>query len=75
MSAAASASGYLKPPRLAFSSILTQFYPPRPAFTEKDIPDLSGKVSRSLSSFLSQTICVHRLTLLAGATGLRSDRL
>ena len=34
----------LKPPRLSWSSSLTQMYPPKPAFTEKDVPDLSGKV-------------------------------
>ena len=28
------------------SSMWTQMYPPKPMFTEKDLPDLSGKVSR-----------------------------
>ncbi|KAI0967310.1 short-chain dehydrogenase [Xylaria arbuscula] len=27
-----------------FSSMLTQFFPPKPKFTEKNVPDLSGKV-------------------------------
>ncbi|KAL2052881.1 hypothetical protein ABVK25_006821 [Lepraria finkii] len=33
-----------KPPRLPWSSFLTQIYPPKPAFTEKNVPDLSGKI-------------------------------
>ncbi|KAK3173717.1 hypothetical protein OEA41_007049 [Lepraria neglecta] len=33
-----------KPPRLPWSSFLTQMYPLKPAFTEKNVPDLSGKV-------------------------------
>ncbi len=33
-----------KPPKLPWSSFLTQMYPPKPAFTEKNVPDLSGKV-------------------------------
>ena len=33
-----------KPPRLPLSSLLTQMYPPKPAFTEKNLSNLSGKV-------------------------------
>lgn len=33
-----------KPPRLPWSSIWTQMYPPKPTFTEQDVPDLTGKV-------------------------------
>ena len=38
---------YSKPPRLPWSSMFTQLYPPKPAYTEKDVPDLSGKVRKS----------------------------
>lgn len=33
-----------KPPKLPWSSYFTQMYPPKPAFTEKNVPDLGGKV-------------------------------
>ena len=33
-----------KPPSLPWSSFLTQMFPPRPAFTERNVPDLKGKV-------------------------------
>lgn len=29
---------------LSWSSIFTQMWPPKPPFTEKDVPDLKGKV-------------------------------
>ncbi|MCJ1458435.1 hypothetical protein MMC28_008807 [Mycoblastus sanguinarius] len=33
-----------RPPKPPFASIWTQMYPPKPSFTEKDLPDLTGKV-------------------------------
>ncbi|KAK5989460.1 Short-chain dehydrogenase/reductase bet4 [Cladobotryum mycophilum] len=33
-----------KPSAQGFASMWTQMYPPKPAFTEKDVPDLSSKV-------------------------------
>ncbi|KAI9676691.1 MAG: hypothetical protein M1822_008254 [Bathelium mastoideum] len=44
MAATASASRPPKPPKISWSSWLTQMFPPKPTFTEIDLPDLSGKV-------------------------------
>ena len=32
------------PPKPSFSSAWTQFFPPNPEYTDKDVPDLQGKV-------------------------------
>jgi hypothetical protein len=29
---------------MAFRSVINQFYPPAPAFTEKDVPDQTGRI-------------------------------
>ncbi|TQS32900.1 hypothetical protein Golomagni_06772, partial [Golovinomyces magnicellulatus] len=33
-----------RPPSLGFGNMFTQMFPPRPEFTEKDVPDQTGKV-------------------------------
>ncbi|KAL8791120.1 MAG: hypothetical protein Q9195_006064 [Heterodermia aff. obscurata] len=71
-----------RPPKPPFSSIWTQMYPPKPAFTGKDVADLDGKhldlsdlstIKSSVEKFVSRERKLHVLFNNAGFQVLGSD--
>ena len=42
------------PPRLPFSALWTQFFPPKPSYTEQNLDDLHGKVCASNESVITE---------------------